>query len=448
VAGTWGYGIMTYGLYVHSFTPPAASEINSTDFIFVMRTTTPNELVSLYSLPGGTFNANIEWGDGANSTVTSWNDADMKHTYATAGDHVINITGNFPNVIFDGPSTRDQLTSVLQLGEVGWTRLDRAFSGCPNLTSFTVGRTNTSAVVNTNGMFRFCTGLDDPNLEGIDTSNVTNMGEMFMGCSGMITIDLSDMDTSSSIRMTDMFNGCTSLLSLDLSQTDTTNVRDMSYMFSGCSSMTSIDLTDFDTSGVFNTESSTPSDDLFNSPQLSGLFKNCPSLTSLDVSGFDLSRVTNVGEMFRGCSGLTSLDVSTFDTSKCTIMGSMFRDCSGLTILDVSNFDTGDATSMSSMFNGCTGVTDIVGLESFDIRRILGSTRMVDFCAGVTLPTARYNSVLVTWAANSPPRYININFGQSKHSGAGTTARTSLLLVQIDMFTIVTNWIIADGGPA
>jgi hypothetical protein len=43
-------------------------------------------------------NAVIEWGDGSTSVITTSNDADLAHEYADAGDHLVRISGAFPNI--------------------------------------------------------------------------------------------------------------------------------------------------------------------------------------------------------------------------------------------------------------------------------------------------------------------------------------------------------------
>ena len=74
----------------------------------------------------------IDWGDGtATSTITAYNDADLAHVYATAGDHTISITGVFPNMyMLDNLAMAPKLKKVLNLGTVGWTNLRLAFYNC------------------------------------------------------------------------------------------------------------------------------------------------------------------------------------------------------------------------------------------------------------------------------------------------------------------------------
>jgi len=143
--------------------------------------------------------------------------------------------------------------------------------------------------------------------------------------------------------------------------------------------------------------------------------------------------------MFINCSSLTSLDVSGFDTSSVTNMSYMFYNCSSLTSLDVSGFDTSSVTAMTSMFQSCTSLTDVIGVENFDIE---GLNDLASFMFGVTLPTSRYDALLVNWDAQEPFDGMSPHFGNSKYtaSSAAAAARANLILND--------GWSIVDGGTA
>ena len=157
-----------------------------------------------------TFDAVIDWGDDtANTTITSFNDSGLTHTYATAGQYTVRITGTFPTVIFGGSApSRTKIKKVLQLGNVGWKNLKRGFKGCTNLTDFIVGSTtmNLSGDGENMGEFlRDCPLLSNIDFSGgnFDTSGVTNMNA-FLRCSASVpvgdtaltTVNVSYLDTS------------------------------------------------------------------------------------------------------------------------------------------------------------------------------------------------------------------------------------------------------------
>jgi surface protein len=198
-------------------------------------------------------------------------------------------------------------------------------------------------------------------------------------------------------------------------------------MFNNCSSITTLDVSGFDTSLVTN---------------MGYTFASCSSITTLDVSGFDTSLVTSMVGMFYNSSSTTALDVSGFDTSSVTNTSSMFNGCSSITTLDVSGFDTSSVTTMAAMFANCPSATDVVGVEDFDIEG-LNSTNDVDsFMFNVTLPTSRYDALLINWDAQEPFDGMSPHFGSSQYTSGGAAAAARANLISND------GWTITDGGTA
>ena len=391
----WPKDLADAGIAEASLTP------YGTDFVMTVTTTGADETFTIPCQNVGTFDASIDWGDGSFSGITAYNDAGLTHTFATAGDHTIRISGTFPNIYFNDGGDKDKVKSVDNLGDVGWTRLERAFYGCSNMTSFAGGNT--------------------------DTSSVTNMGYMFRDCSSITSLDVSAFDTSSVTNMGSMFQNCSSLTSLDVSGFDTSSVTNMGVMFYSCSSLTSLDVSGFDTSSATT---------------MNSMFQNCSSITALDVSGFNTSSVTTMAFMFYRCSSLTSLDVSGFDTSSVTNMSFMFYSCSSITSLDVSAFDTSSVTSMAFMFFNCSSLADIIGVENFDIEGLDSTDDLNSFMTNVTLPTARYDALLVNWDAQEPFDGMSPNFGNSTYTAGSAAATARANLISND------GWTIIDGGTA
>jgi len=371
-----------------SLKPAAAASGPNDNFEFTVATTTSNETFAITCQNTGTFNATVDWGDGSTSTITAYNDADLTHTYATAGDHDISISGTFPNIDTSLSTDRLKIKSVTNLGSVGWVRLSNGFWGCSNMTSFTAG--------------------------DCDTSSVTTMTSMFTNCTSLTSIDLSSLDTSGISSTSNMFYGCSSLTSIDVSGFDTSNVTNMLSMFASCSSLTSLDLSSFDTSNVTN---------------LNNFVRDCTSLTSIDLSSFDVSSVVDgMNFMFDNCSSLTSLDLSSFVTSNLRYMRRMFYG-----------------------MGGGTAQLTITGLEDFDItslqyQLLFGTIHVGGFHEGLDntggISTTAYDELLVNWEAQTGyATNINAHFGPSKYTAASAaaTARASL---------VSTGWTITDGGTA
>ena len=426
---------------------------STTEFAMTVTTTTANETFTIPCQNVGTFAAVIEWGDGSASTVTAYNDANLTHTFATAGDHLIRIRGSFPNIHFNNAGDKLKVKSVHNLGIVGWTRLNNAFFGCSNMTSFTAGTTDTSAVTAMSAMFANCTSLTALDVSSFNTAIVTNMGSMFEGCTGLTALDLSSFNTTAATNMPFMFFGCSGLTALDVSSFNTTAVANMTYMFYLCNSLTSLDVSSFNTAAVTNMSnmfrscSSLTALDVssFNTAAVEAtayMFYGCSGLTALDVSNFNTAAVTNMGSMFRDCSSLTSLDVSSFNTAAVVSMSGTFYGCSSLTALDVSSFNTAAVTNMNTMFYKCSGLTDIIGVEDFNIEGLNSTSDLNNFMNNVTLPTARYDALLSNWDAQEAFDAMTPHFGNSTYTGGGTAAAARANLISND------GWTITDGGIA
>ena len=204
-------------------------------FVSEWSTTVDGESITIPA-QGATFNAVVDWGDNSPpETITS--PTGFVHPYDTAGDYTISITGTFPNIFLNGSASAPKLKKVLNLGTVGWTKLDLAFLGCTNLTEFTAGSTDTSAVTTMSEMFRSCSSLTSLDVSNFDTSSVTDMSVMFFLCSGLTSIDVSSFDTGKVTNMAYIFYGCYALTSMvgveDWDITDLNGVTDLNLFLIG-----------------------------------------------------------------------------------------------------------------------------------------------------------------------------------------------------------------------
>ena len=184
--------------------PIGYSSAGLTGFVSVWETTVDGESITIPT-QAGTFNADVDWGDGsAVENITS--STGFVHTYATAGDHTISISGVFPNIYINNGPEKLKIKKVLNLGTVGWTTLMKAFFGCTNLTEFTAGSSDTSGLLYTNSMFQACTALTSVDVS-FDTSSVVNAAYWFFQCSGLTSIvGVEDWDITGLDAVSDLNN--------------------------------------------------------------------------------------------------------------------------------------------------------------------------------------------------------------------------------------------------
>jgi len=219
-------------------------------FILVMATTGTAETVTIPCQNVGTFDATIDWGDGASSTITTFNDADLAHEYADIADHTITITGTFPNIYFNDTGDKLKLKKVLNFGDTGLITMGSSFFGCSNLTEVLSTHTNMSGITTFSQCFRACASLTTIESGGWNLSSVTTFQDLAVSCGNLTSIDVTNWDVSAVTNMRSMFNACTSLASIDVANWDVSSVTDMVNTFRGMTAITDIAIDGWDVSGV------------------------------------------------------------------------------------------------------------------------------------------------------------------------------------------------------
>ena len=268
---------------------------SGSDFITTWGTVMPGESVTIPAR--GTYA--IDWGDG---TIEDDVNGSQTHTYDSAGDHTVRISGDITEIRLDNHADAHKLVSIDQWGDSQWTSMYSAFRGASNMTY---------------------NAADVP-----DLSRVTDMDNMFDGASSFDG-DLSAWDVSNVNDMSYMFKDATSFNS-DISAWDVSNVNDMSEMFWHASSFDG-DVSDWDVSRVTD---------------MYGMFANASSFNG-DVSNWDVSRVTDMADMFNRAISFNG-DVSNWDVSRVTDMADMFRSASSFNS-DISGWNIADTTRINAM---------------------------------------------------------------------------------------------------
>ena len=195
VLGEWGVG--TWSAVVdgnRTFTFGGAAA----DPDFKMTWAIPDtNTVTIPTVNGATYSGTINWGDGSGDlAVTAWNDADFAHSYASADDYQITISGTNGRIYFNNTGHKLLLTSIDNFGDVGWESFANAFYGCANLVSIS-GSGIFTGVSSCSAMFRNCTSLLAIDFSGYDISSCTTFFRFALACSDIVSINLSNADLSS-----------------------------------------------------------------------------------------------------------------------------------------------------------------------------------------------------------------------------------------------------------
>ena len=323
---------------------------SDSDFVTTWETVTPGESVTIPAR--GTYT--IDWGDG---TIEEDANGSQTHTYDSAGDHTVRISGDITEIRLDGHVDAHKLMSIDRWGDSQWTSMYSAFRGASNMTHNAADVPDLSRVTNMRHMFDGASSFDG-DLSAWDVSNVSDMSYMFKDAP-LFNSDISAWDVSSVNDMSYMFNDATSFNS-DISAWDVSNVNDMGRIFDGASSFDG-DLSAWDVSSVndmsymFNDATSFNSDisawDVSSVNDMSYMFNDATSFNS-DISAWDVSNVNDMGRIFDGASSFDG-DLSAWDVSSVNDMSYMFNDATSFNS-DISAWDVSNVNDMGRIFDGAS----------------------------------------------------------------------------------------------
>ena len=197
----------TYGnMYIiNSFRFGGGAAPSDPDFTMLVKTDNAGTSASdQFTIPttGTGYNYDVDWGDG---TTSSGLTGSTTHTFPSAGNYVVKISGAFPRIFFNNGGDKLKLLEVQNWGNIVWgSDFRNAFFGCSNMN---ITATDAPDLSNTTLMTAFlynCTSLD-ADLGSWDVSNCTGMAAMFQGATIYQGQGLQNWDVSNVTNMSSMF---------------------------------------------------------------------------------------------------------------------------------------------------------------------------------------------------------------------------------------------------
>ena len=182
--------------------------------------------VTIPTHPDETYDYNVDWGDGNNSTNQS---GDATHVYASSGIKTVTITGTFPRIYINNGLKINKITSIDQWGTGTWTSMEAAFFGAENLVMTATDSPDLSQVTSMKEMFRGAR-IFNGDISGWDTSSVTDMSGVFHNANAF-NQDIGGWVTTSVTRHGRSCLMVQSLLTKTSEEWVTSSVTDMSIMF-------------------------------------------------------------------------------------------------------------------------------------------------------------------------------------------------------------------------
>ena len=458
-----------------------------TSFKMEVTTTGLSEVVTIVCGDTGTYNATINWGDGdPDSTITTFNDADLAHTYAAIGSYDIEITGDFNWVRYHNSINANSITAILET-PVGYanplTTLKEAFEDANNLTSISADF-DTSGVAEWSAAFKQCHSLTSfPNLDFSSATQLgSNWGEgAWNTCTGLTSFPLIVIPVVT--KMSGAWRSCTGLTSFPVLDVSSCQIFDSTWF--GCSGLTTFPAIDFshltgnlgNTWGACSGLTSFPAIDFGSCTSWYTCWQDCTGLTSFPLLT-STSSLTNVRQAWEDCTGLTSFplidfsNVSNFDSAwrRCTGLTSFplidftgytylrycWRECSGLTSFPLIN--TSSCSDFQETWNGCSSLTTFplvdtsAGLSFIQTWRSCSSLTAFPACVfdAATRMDLTWNNCtnLATFPANMFDNTLNTNFTDAFSGCALTATSVNNILISIDAAGQSNGTLDLDGGTS
>ncbi len=281
---------------------------------------------------------------------------------------------NFQRVIINNGSDRNRLVDVRQWGDVAWTSMELAFSGCTNLNITATDIPNLTNVLSMVRMFRDCTGLNGPsNINSWNTAAVTNMSLMFWGASAFDQ-DIGSWNTAAVTNMSGMFFNA-SAFNQPIGSWNTAAVTSMDGMFNRASA--------FDQDiGSWNTAAVTDMSFMF----------YVASAFNQPIESWNTAAVTDMSFMF-GFASAFNQPIGSWSTAAVTNMRHMFNRASAFN-QPIGSWNTAAVTNMSQMFYSAASFNQPIG--SWNTAAVTNMIQMFENTSAFNQPIGSWNTAAVT----------------------------------------------------
>lgn len=442
--------------------------------------------IKLPLISAGTYNMTVDWGDGNFDTITTWNQAQVTHTYSSIGTYQIKIKGICTGWQFNNTGDRLKILSVQQWGKlklgtnqgsyfygcanlnlsavedvlnlIGVTSFANAFSGATSLTTVNrMNEWNVSGVTDFAGMFQSATSFNQ-NIGSWNMSSSTSLASMFKFAS-TFNQDIGNWDVSKCLNFTNMFYQAKAF-------NNGGNDSIKNWTFNTVSTISSAQM--FDGDGInmaFNQPIGSWNISKFNS--LSAFFRRCVSFNqdltwdtsnvtacnsafqdatvfNKNISSWNVSNVTTFNSMFLNApnfnngsaSGISGTMNWTINTSASVNMGSMFNLASAFN-QDISPWNTSQVTNMSSMFSSAGKFNQNIG--SWNVSNVTNFSNFMNGKTAATFSSVNLDAIYNGWSSRPVKTPITITFGSAKYTSASSAGRAILTGAP-------NNWVITDGG--
>ena len=305
---------------------------------------TADNTIQLPLATGSGYSFRVDWGDGTQNIVRSYNDPNATHVYATPGIYTVKIWGSVPRFYFNGTGDRLKILNITQWGNNRYKDMGSAFYGCGNLVVSATDIPDVSKVLSFSRAFQNATSFNT-NVNSWNMSSATSLAYMFAGATAF-NQPLNSWNTSKVTTMSNIFAGATSF-NQPLDSWDVSKVTVMAYMFHGATSFNQ-------PLNSWNTESAT---------SMWSMFYGATNFNQ-PINLWNTANVINMSTMFFQAYAFNQ-PLNLWNTSSVTNMNSMFNQASAFNqnlsgwtvnpnVTACSGFKTSSPMTLIPSFSSCT----------------------------------------------------------------------------------------------
>ena len=350
--------------------------------------------------------------------------------FPQSGTYIVNLTptGAQPlnSIVFDDEGDKKKLITISQWGDVAWSTMAEAFSGCQNLKVTATDAPNLSNVESLSGMFINASSLNQP-LGHWNLSNVVDISGMFYNATSF-NQPLDAWDVSNVQQMAGMFNSASSF-NQPLTNWDVSSVTSMTAMFMRASSFNQ-NLVNWNVSNVTEMEGMFAEASSFNQPLeswdmsqvtvTSGMFFSATSFNQ-PLEAWNVGNVLYMAGMFDGAT-IFNQPLNNWDVSKVEVMATTFANTPAFN-QPLNNWDMSQKWLLAQMFQNATAFDQDLGAWKLD-NLVVGDAIFNNSGLGCE----NYSLTLQGWADN-PGIAVDISLGASglKYSPDVITDRDFLI---------------------
>jgi hypothetical protein len=148
---------------------------------------TNDDQIKLPLTSGGSYDFLVDWGDGKQDRITAYNQAEVTHTYASAGSYTVTISGECDGWRFNNSSYTDK-EKLIEIKNCGCLNIsnDNAFYGCKKLLFTCSDELNVVGLTNAGALFRDCELTEK--VPYFDFSNITSARYMMYECHALTEV--------------------------------------------------------------------------------------------------------------------------------------------------------------------------------------------------------------------------------------------------------------------